>query len=225
VASAVRGARGGIVGGQVAGLVYDHGPAPPAFAAMYTGAAMVPDEPDLTDAVRWVEALRAAYVRSLEDGTACWRRAEGAAAAGPVPAKALAKAALLALETMGPGDSISLGMSACEALRRHGGAGELERLRAVRATLPARSGLRDWRAEATRARVVIEARAAGSCTCAAEAACGAGVYDEQWRVESERVDREQYCVHMVVRCTRCQSAWLVRQDDGYHYPTFAWSRA
>lgn len=186
---------------------------------------MTQDEPDLTDVVRWVEALRAAYARSLEDGVACWRRAEAAAEAGAVSATALAQAALLALETMGPADSISLGMSACEALRRYGGAGELDRLRAVRATLPARSALRDWRAEASRAQAVIEARAAGWCTCAAEAACGAGVYGEQWRVESERVDAEQYCVHMTVRCTRCQSEWLVRQDDSYHYPIFAWSRA
>ncbi len=186
---------------------------------------MHPDDPDLTDAARWVDALRIAYTRSLAEGAAHWARAAAAVAAGAASATAYAQAALLALETMSSADSISLGMSACEALRLHGGASEQARLRAVRATLPARPALRDWRLEASRALGVIEARAAGSCTCAAEAASGAGVYGEQWRIEAERVDPEQYCSYMTIRCTRCQSEWLVRRDDGYHYPTFAWRRA
>lgn len=181
-------------------------------------------EADPTDAVRWVAALRAAYARSLDDGGACWKHAEAAVARGTVPATALAQAALLALETMGPEDPISLGMSACEVLRVHGGASELERLRAARPTLPARTALRDWRMEASRAIDVIQARVSGTCTCTAEAARGAPVYGEQWAVESERVDHEGYCVHIVARCTRCQSRWSVRRDDGYHYPTFAWTR-
>lgn len=180
-------------------------------------------EPDPTDATRWVAALRAAYARSLDEGGACWRRAEAAVTTGAVPASALAQAALLALETMEPDDSISLGMSACEVLRVHGAASELERLRAVRPTLPMRKGLRDWRLEASRAIDVMQARAAGSCTCAAEAARGAPVYGEQWAVESERVDHDEYCVTITVRCTRCQRRWSVRRDDGYHYPTFAWT--
>lgn len=182
-------------------------------------------EPDPTNPARWLAALRAAYARSLDEGGACWKRAEAAVAAGEVPASALAQAALLALETMGPADSISLGMSACEVLRVHGGAGELERLRAVRPMLPARKGLRDWRIETSRAIHIIHARVAGSCTCAAEADCGAPVYGAQWAVESERVDHDEYCVYMIVRCTRCGSRWTVRQDDSYHYPTFAWTKA
>lgn len=181
-------------------------------------------ESDPTDAARWVAALRAAYARSLDDGGACWARAEAAVAAGKVPAAALARAALHALETMKAQDSISLGMTACEALRVHGGKAELERLRAVRPKLPARIGLRDWRLEASRALAVIEARAAGSCTCAAEAARGAPVYGDEWQVESERVEVEEYCTYMIVRCTRCDSRWSVRRDDGYHYPTFAWTK-
>jgi len=182
-------------------------------------------ELDPTDAARWVAALRAAYARSLDDGGACWSRAEAAVAGGSAPASALAQAAILALETMGPEDPISLGMSACEVLREHGGASELERLRTVRPRLPARVALRDWRLEASRAIDVIAARVAGSCTCAAEAARGAPVYGEQWAVESERVDHDEYCVYMKVRCTRCESRWSVRRDDGYHYPTFAWTKA
>lgn len=112
-------------------------------------------EPDPTDATRWLAALRAAYARSLDEGGACWRLAEARVAAGEVPASALAKAALLALETMGGADPISLGMSACEVLRVHGGASELARLRAIRPQLPARKGLRDWRLEASRALDVI----------------------------------------------------------------------
>lgn len=186
---------------------------------------MSPAEHDPTDAARWVAALRAAYARSLDDGTTCWKHAEAAVAAGTVPAAALAQAALLALETMEPEDPTSLGMSACEVLRLHGGASELDRLRTARPTLPARTALRDWRLEASRAIDVIQARVAGSCTCTAEATRGAPVYGDQWTVESERVDPEAYCVYMVVRCTHCQSRWAVRRDDGYHYPTFAWTRS
>jgi hypothetical protein len=185
---------------------------------------MDPAELDPTDAARWVAALRAAYARSLEEGGACWNRAEAAVAAGTVPASALAQAALLALETMGPADPTSLGMTACEALRVHADRNELERLRAVRPGLPARKGLRDWRVEASRAIDVIQARVSGTCTCAAEAARGAPVYGEQWAVDSERVDTDEYCVHTTVRCTRCQSRWSVRRDDSYHYPTFAWTK-
>lgn len=182
-------------------------------------------EPDPTDAARWVATLRSAYTRSLDEGGACWRLAEARVATGEVPSSALAQAALLALETMGGDDPTSLGMSACEVLRVHGSVSELPRLRAVRPKLPARKGLRDWRLEASRAIDVIDARASGSCTCAAEAARGAPVHDEQWRIESEKVDRDQYCVDLVVRCTRCESRWTVRRDDGYHHPTFAWTMA
>lgn len=179
---------------------------------------------DPTEVDRFVDALRAAYARSLADGGACWARAEAAVAAGTVPAAALARAALHALETMQAGDPTSWGMSACEALRVHGGEAELERLRAVRPRLPARTGLRDWRLEASRAIDVIAARAAGECTCAAEASRGAPVYGDQWQVEGERVDVEGYCVYITVRCTRCERRWSVRREDGYHYPTFAWTK-
>ncbi len=177
------------------------------------------------DSTRWLAALRAAYARSLEEGSEHWSRAQAAVTSGAVPAAALAEAALLALETMGPDDPTSLGMSACDALRLHGIEAQLDRLRRVRPVLPARTGLRDWRVEASRALEVIEARVSGTCTCAAEAAAKAGVYGEQWRIEDETVDAEHYCVRMKVRCTHCESLWSVRREDGYHYPLFAWSRA
>lgn len=184
------------------------------------------DQPtdDLQDPARWLEGLRSAYARALADGAARWRRARAAVERGDASPDTLAEAALLALETMGPNDPTSLGMSACEALVLFGGSEHLDRLRAARPRLPARKGLRDWRVDADRALQVMRARAAGQCTCAAEAARGAPVHGEQWRVESEQVDASRYCVTMVVRCTRCESTWSVERDDGYHYPTFRWSR-
>ena len=185
---------------------------------------MLDDAIDASDPERWLAALRAAYACSLSDGAAFWRRAQQAIDRGEQPATAIARAAIRGLETMGASDPTSFGMSACDALRLYGGAEELERLRATRDTLPARKGLRDWRVETGRALSVMAARVAGECTCAAEAAHGAPVYGDMWRVESEEIDRDQYCVRMRVRCQRCQSRWLVRRDDGYHYPTFAWSK-
>lgn len=179
---------------------------------------------DLDDPTQWLTSLREAYARSLEEGAAHWRRALAAAEAQPGSASALARAALMALETMGPGDPTSLGMSACDALRQHGGAAEIEPLRAVRSHLPGRSGLRDWRVDADHALTVMTARAAGACTCGAEASKGAAPYGAQWKTESETVDPAQYCTELTVRCTRCQSHWNVRREDSYHYPIFSWTR-
>lgn len=181
------------------------------------------DGRDLGDSNRWLEGLRAAYARSLSEGATWWRQAHAAVDDGESSAAALAEAAVLALQTMADGDPTSLGMSACEALRIHGGAAQIEPLQALRPSLPARSGLRDWRVDAGQALEVMRTRAAGECTCKTEAAGGAAVYGEQWEVESEEVDRERYCVDMEVRCTRCGSRWSVVREDGYHYPMFRWS--
>lgn len=181
-------------------------------------------ESDLTEPTRWLAALRSAYARSLEDGALCWRHAHAAVESGRAPPSTLASAALLALETMGPDDPTSLGMSACEALRRHGGADHIEPLRALRRGLPGRPGLRDWRRDVDHALAVMTARVAGSCTCGAEAGQGAPPFGSQWHVEAESTDSSGYLVLLTVRCTRCQSCWLVQRDDSYHYPTFTWSR-
>jgi hypothetical protein len=179
----------------------------------------------LGDPPTWLSNLRAAYARSLDAGAGMWTAAHAAVAAGQVPAAALAEAALLALEQMADGDPTSLGMSACEALRQCGGASQLDRLKAARPRLPARSGLRDWRVDADQAIRVIEARVEGACTCAAEAASRAGCYGAQWQIEDERSDPAQYCVHMTVSCRSCGARWSVRREDSYHYPIFAWTLA
>jgi len=168
----------------------------------------------------WAEGLdgaRAAQVRSLTALHDWWREA-----AGRVPGEQLARWAVDALEGMGDGDSISWGMLACDVLRRHGGPDEAARLRAVRSRLPARRALRDWRLEVGRALSVIGARAAGGCTCAAEASHGAPAFAPQFTVASEETDHAHYAVIMQVYC-RCGRRWRVVRQEGYHYPVFRWA--
>jgi len=179
----------------------------------------------LADPQSWLAALRAAYADSLQAGARFWEQAQRAVDEGQAAADDLAAAALAALEAMAEDDPTSLGMSACEALRRCGGQAQLEALRALRPKLPPRKGLRDWRVDADHAIAVIAARVAGDCTCAAEAERGAAYYGEQWQVEEERSDPASYCTRASVRCKSCGARWSVRRDDGYHYPVFSWSGA
>ena len=125
---------------------------------------------------------------------------------------------MLGLETMAEGDPTSLGMSACQALRRHGGQDQLERLIAVRPKLPQRKGMRDWRRDADHATEVVRARAAGVCTCAAEAAGGASYDDPQWQV----AEHDDY-IRVTATCTACGRRWSVERQDGYHFPRFSWT--
>ncbi len=164
-------------------------------------------------------ALREAFAESLEAGHRWWRRAEAQA-----DSATLARWAAAALTAMGPDDGISWGMRACDVLRRHGGASEIEPLRAARPGLPARKALRDWRLEADRALAVIEARAAGRCTCEAEARHGAPVAGPRWQVEGEAVDRAAYAIIHEVRCVPCGRRYRVERQEGYHYPVFRWAK-
>ncbi|TNE92818.1 MAG: hypothetical protein EP330_00085 [Deltaproteobacteria bacterium] len=176
-------------------------------------------------AERWLIDLRTAYAHSLDAGAAHWKQAHAAVDTGRMPASVLTEAALLALESMADDDPTSLGMSACDALRRHGGADHLERLATVRPRLPARSGLRDWRVDADHAHDAMAARGSGGCTCAAEARHGAAPYGDAWVVEHQQPDPERYCTDYRVRCAACGRHWSVRREDGYHYPIFAWTSA
>ncbi len=186
-----------------------------------------PDDPApaLADAPSWVAFVRRAYARSLEHGNRCWQDAAVAAADDPEAARALARAAILGLEQMGTDEPTSFGMLACEALRAHGGADELERLRRARPSLPARTGLRDWRREANRAMAVIEGRVLGRCACIAESGSGAPVWGPLWEVEAEQVDAQRCCCEITARCTACGTRWTVLRDDSYHYPQYHWTRS
>lgn len=183
------------------------------------------DPLDLEDPEAWLAGLREAYGRSLDQGAESWRAARAAVIEGTCSAVDLAKAALIALQTMADGDPTSLGMAACDALREHGGAAEIVGLQQARSRLPGRPGLRDWRVDADAALVVMQARAKGVCTCAAEASQGAAPYAGLWRVESQIQEPEYRCTRMKVHCNVCGSVWMVRREDSYHYPIFAWSRS
>lgn len=168
----------------------------------------------------WRDGLPAARAAQAESLTALhdwWRVAERR-----LDPTVLARRAADALETMGDGDGISWGMIACDVLRRHGTTVEGARLKAIKPQLPARRALRDWRLEATRALAVIDARAAGECTCVAEARHGGPVVAPTLTVLSEEVDVSQYAVVMQVSCT-CGRHWKVNRQEGYHYPVFYWS--
>lgn len=168
--------------------------------------------------------MRAAYQNSLGEGAAFWQRLHSDVSSGERDASILGEVAITALETMGEDDPTSLGMSACEALRRHGSGAMIERLRAIRPELPARRGLRDWRGDADHALCVMEARATGSCTCSAEASRGAPVAGEQWKIESQSRDHARVSTILQVRCTVCGTQWSVRRAEDYHYPIFSWTR-
>lgn len=166
----------------------------------------------------WLAALRAAFARSLSDGHRCWRDAEAR-----MPSAALAARAMDALEAMRATDPTSWGMRACDVVRRHGGAAEAARLRAVRHRLPAVRALRDWRLEADRALSVIDARTAGRCACEAEARHGVPIAGPAWQVEHEEVDHAGYAINHRVRCAACGRRYRVVQQEGYHYPIFRWT--
>ena len=173
------------------------------------------------DAAVWVDGLRAAYRSSLAEGNAAWDVASARVRAGEVSASWLADAALLALATMGDGDPTSWGMYAADALRVHGEAKHAVAARAL--ALPARPGLRDWRADVARAIDGIEERAAGRCGCAAEAGAGAPVLGPAWVVEASV--SEPCLTRYAVRCGRCGAAYAVEEEEGYHTPIFRWTRA
>lgn len=170
------------------------------------------------DAADGVAAMRAAFARSLSDGHRWWREARAS-----MPSAELAARAMDALEAMRATDSVSWGMLACDVLRRHGGADEAARLRAIRSQLPAVRALRDWRLEASRALAVIEARVAGRCPCEAEARHGAPIAGPAWQAEHEEVDHAGYAINHRVRCTACGRRYRVVQQEGYHYPIFYWT--
>lgn len=143
-----------------------------------------------------------------------------AVARGDLAASTVAEAALRLLETLTDADGI-LDMTATELLTNYGDGSALPRLRAVRPRLRPRIAMRDWRFEVDRVVTVLEARAAGRCECAAEAAHGAPVWGPNWAVEEE-TSPEPYVLRRIVRCTRCGRRWTVLEEDGYHYPLFRW---
>ncbi len=177
------------------------------------------------DPNKLLQRLRTAYKRSLADGAKFWRALNLRVSQGTIAASAVAEVALLGLEQMSESEPTSLGMSACDALRRHGDGQHLHRLQELRPHLPARKGLRDWRVDADRARDVLVARHQGKCTCTVDARHRAPVPGEQWTITSEHTDRQRYCVVYDVRCRQCGAQWQVERDDSYHYPTFRWSKA
>ncbi len=180
--------------------------------------------PSDANALQLLAELRTAYKRSLSAGAAMWKQLISEVKSGTRPAAVVAELSLCALESMGSDDPTSLGMDACNALRRFGGSVHLERLRALRPHLPTRRGLRDWRTDADFALAMMEARADGQCTCSVVAARGGSGAGEQWAVERESVDRARYCSIREVRCTGCGSRWRVTRDDSYHYPVFTWTK-
>lgn len=142
-------------------------------------------------------------------------------AAGSLDGDRLADVALLLLQTLRDDDG-SLDMVAADLLRRHGSTRHLEPLRAVRPRLRPRTGLRDWRLEVGRAVATIEARVTGRCECGVHAAHGAPLGPADCEIEGEHTDLEGYGVDYAVRCRRCGRRWHVREQHGYHYPTFEW---
>lgn len=180
--------------------------------------------PSLATPDLWLLSLREAYATALEHGTERWKLASEAAAEDPRAASQLAHIALCALGGMQDTDSTLLGMAACEALRRFGSAEHLEPLRALQDKLPSRPGLRDWRADALTALEVMEARAAGRCTCASEASRNSAPYGEQWEEDAPSEDAGHGSRLLSIRCRACGSRWQVRRDDSYHYPLFSWSQ-
>ncbi len=150
-----------------------------------------------------------------------WKSAQ---AAGELDGERLADLALLLLQTLREDDG-SLDMVAAELLRLHGGARHLEPLRAVRPKLRPRTGLRDWRLEVGRAIATIEARAQGRCECTVHAAHGAPLAPANCAVERESTDLDGYGIDYDVRCRDCGRRWQVREQYGYHYPTFNWRPA
>ena len=139
---------------------------------------------------------------------------------GPLDASVLADVALALLATLSEEDG-SLDMVASDLLRRHGGAGHLEPLRALRPSLRPRQALRDWRIEVGRAIATIEARADGRCVCGVEASHGGPVKTGAFTIDEER-SPEPYVIEHSVRCVACERSWIVREEHGYHYPVFYW---
>jgi len=173
----------------------------------------------------WLNALRAAFGASLSFVSAQWQMARDAAGDDEALRPVLAEAALRALETMGATEPTSWGMIACAVLGELGDPRLVPRLRAARPRLPARRALRDWRLEASYALACLEARAGDRCPCDVHARHGRPVHGPGWTVEDERVDVARYCIHMTVRCTRCDTRYTVLREDSYHYPVFRWRRS
>ena len=116
-------------------------------------------------------------------------------------------------------------MVAADWLRRFGRPEHLDAVRALRPKLRPRTALRDWRLEVDRAIAMLQARAEGGCGCAVDAAHGAPPVSRDYERLSDTTDRERYAIIWQVRCRSCTRRWDVVEQHGYHYPTFAWSRA
>jgi hypothetical protein len=180
--------------------------------------------PRSRDAVEMLRELRAQAGLPERGRWQLVERWKAEHAAGALDGERLADVALLLLQTLRDDDG-SLDMVAADLLRRHGGPRHLEPLRVVRPKLRARTGLRDWRLEVGRAIASIEARLAERCECGVHAAHGAPLGAADCEIERVRTDHAGYGVDYEVRCRRCGQRWLVREQHGYHYPTFAWRPA
>jgi hypothetical protein len=141
-------------------------------------------------------------------------------AIGRLPGDEAATVALEILENMDEGTGVLAAMACADTLQRLGRPDQLERLRAVRATVPSFGGLRDWRADIDGALAAVEAVAQQGCRCKAVHANNTA----PWGPEFEQLERveEEYVSVVTVRCVSCGQTYRVTVDDSYHYPMFSW---
>ena len=139
------------------------------------------------------------------------------AALPPHDAAALALALLAGLqEAHGP----LVGMACAQLLLDHGTAAQVARVQAVRTTLPAMPGLRDWRVDVDTALAAMRARAGGVCACASVHVGNTAPTADRFEVLARR--DQPYVSELDVACRVCGKRFTVEVDDSYHYPTFRW---
>lgn len=168
------------------------------------------------------ESLAAAILASPERDKALLAL-RSRVASGELPSAILADVGLVLLASLREGDGIYEDMAWAGLLLDHGEARHLAPLQALRPKLRARTGLRDWRLEVSRAIAAIAERARGGCDCVTEASSGVPPYGGRWEVLSQRDAPEVYGAAYEVKCARCGRPWHVVEEGGYHYPIFRWS--
>lgn len=174
---------------------------------------------------RQLEHFRQELQAAQLAGAAAVDRFFAGLAGDPAERGTLVEFALQLAERLTEDDGFLVADGSRRLLLAYAGPEQADRVRALRAALPALPGWRDYRADFDELAAVLEGRGQGVCDCVVRASFRPCPRESGYEVLAVTPDSHVLGSLIHVRCAACGSEWNVEEDLSYHYPLYYWHRA